>query len=553
MNDSTLNLSEADKTKLFWASFLALAAAGVGFVFRVMIPQMWAETFQVTLLEVGTLTGAALWPIAVTMVLFSLLVDKIGYKVSMFFAFALQSASVVLTIMATDFETMWWACFCAGLGHGVVEACINPLCASIYRNEKSKMLTILHASWPAGIVVGGIFYLMLIDIEIGPDKKAILPEWESVKWVFWFMLLPVIAYGVLFLMCFRFPVDERVEANVPMREMLREFGGLGAFLASTFLIYELTNQLGSYGVNDFITWLDWGDNTRLYLCLGIGTLIGTMCGFLVGSPGKLLFFFLCVIMVPLAAAELATDNWIQTLMRPILGLEFASWAIVFSAGIMMILRFFAGVPLKYMSPPTLLCVSSVFSIAGLYALSSVTGAWIFAAFVFYAIGQTFYWPTMLGLVSEQFPKGGAMTLNTVSAIGLLTVGIFGAPFLGAVQDHYNTQTIIAKETTLFEDVRDNNKTFVDNTNPEEPEDKPIFQSKNFFGVRYDSVNAGEFKKLLNDDSRKVLDDELASTSRSSLKVAAVLPLTMGIAFLLIIIYFSLNGGYKPVVLGEQKK
>ena len=152
MNQSGQALTESDKQKLFWASFLALTAAGVGFVFRVMIPDMWASSFQITLADVGALTGAALWPIAVTMILFSLLVDKIGYKVSMLFAFGLQIASVVLTYLATDVSSMWWACFCAGLGHGVVEAVINPLCASIYRDDKSKMLNILHASWPAGIV-----------------------------------------------------------------------------------------------------------------------------------------------------------------------------------------------------------------------------------------------------------------------------------------------------------------------------------------------------------------------------------------------------------------
>ena len=58
-------------------------------------------------------------------------------------------------------------------------------------------------------------------------------------------------------------------------------------------------------------------------------------------------------MIPLATAELATDAWIQSLMRPIMGANLAAWAIVLSAGIMMILRFFAGVPLKIMSPPQL--------------------------------------------------------------------------------------------------------------------------------------------------------------------------------------------------------
>ena len=540
MNQSVQALTESDKQKLFWASFLALAAAGVGFVFRVMIPSMWSDAFQITMLDVGALTGAALWPIAVTMILFSLLVDKIGYKISMFFAFTLQAVSVVLTYLATDVSSLWWACFCAGLGHGVVEAVINPLCASIYRDEKSKMLNILHASWPAGIVLGGVAYLLLID------PSADTTNWGNVKWIFFFMLLPVLAYGVMFLLCNRFPVDERIEANVSMRDMLREFGGLGAFLASTFLVYELVGQIEGANLFDF----GMGD-FKLYYCLGIGAVIGTIAGFLVGSPGKILFFVLCLIMIPLATAELATDAWIQTLMKPILGATYAGWAIVLSAAIMMTLRFFAGIPLKFMSPPALLLVSSVFSILGLYAMSSVSGAMIFGAFVLYAIGQTFYWPTMLGLVSEQFPKGGAMTLNTVSAMGLLTVGIFGFPFLGAVQDHYTTQTVVAQEAEMLEKVKTNEMTFTDNTNPGNPEEKAIFESKNFFGVNYDSVNSGEFAKLLPEDRQENLDAQLKTTSQSSLKVAAVLPLIMAIAFILIIIYYAVTGGYKPVIIGQS--
>lgn len=554
MNQSTQALSESDKQKLFWASFLALTAAGVGFVFRVMIPEMWSSSFQITMVDVGALTGAALWPIAITMILFSLLVDKIGYKVSMFFAFALQIASVVLTYLATDVSSMWWACLCAGLGHGVVEAVINPLCASIYRDDKSKMLNILHASWPAGIVLGGIAYLLMID------PSAETTNWDNVKWIFFIMLLPVLAYGVMFLMCSRFPVDERVEANVSMRDMLKEFGGLGVFLAATFIAYEFIGQIMGAGLfeipEDTAGFI--GD-FKLYICLGIGAVTGTIAGFIVGSPGKLLFFFLCLIMVPLATAELATDAWIQTLMKPILagdgadGANLAGWAIVLSAGIMMTLRFFAGIPLKFMSPPALLLLSSLFSIAGLYAMSSVGGALIFGAFVLYAIGQTFYWPTMLGLVSEQFPKGGAMTLNTVSAMGLLTVGIFGFPFLGAVQDHYSTQAVASVEADVFSTVKAEGKMFKDMTNPDKPVEKPIYEKKNFFGVNYESVNTGEFSKLLDKERQDVLDDQLKSTSQSSLKVAAVLPMIMAVAFLLIIIYFAATGGYKPVVLGEATK
>ena len=527
-------LTEKEKSLLFWASFLSLLAAGVGFVFRVMIPTMWADEFQITMADVGALTGTALWPVAVTMILFSLLVDKIGYKVSMFFAFVLQGASVVLTVTATTSGGMWWACFCAGLGHGVVEAVINPLCASAYREEKSKWLNILHASWPAGIVVGGIVYITLV----GTDEAL---KWSDAKWIFWFMLLPVLAYGVLFLMCKRFPVDERVEAGVSYGDMLKEFGGLGVFLASSFLIYELTDQLN----------IDLGDS-KLYICLAFGAVLGAIAGFVLKSTGKILFFVLCLIMIPLATAELATDAWIQSLMRPIMGAKAAAWAIVLSAAIMMVLRFFAGVPLKFMSPPQLLLVSSIFSIVGLFALSVTGGALIFGAFVLYAVGQTFYWPTVLGFVAEQFPKGGAMTLNTVSAMGLLTVGIFGFPFLGAVQDHYSTQAIIEKEPALVKQVQDGKQTFEDLTDPKNPEDKPLYETKNFFGVDYASINAGEFQKLpeLDEERVKVLEGTLAKTSQSSLKVAAVLPAIMAVAFLLIILFYRFKGGYKPVELAD---
>ncbi|MBT4822037.1 MAG: MFS transporter, partial [Lentisphaerae bacterium] len=104
-------LSEKEKNMLFWASFLALAAAGFGFVFRVMIPDIWAAEFTITAEEVGSLTGAALWPLAITMIIFSLLVDVIGYKNSMYIAFVLQTFSVILTLVAKNTSVLWWACF----------------------------------------------------------------------------------------------------------------------------------------------------------------------------------------------------------------------------------------------------------------------------------------------------------------------------------------------------------------------------------------------------------------------------------------------------------
>jgi len=516
-------LTERDKKMLFWASFLALAAAGVGFVFRVMMPDIWGQEFHLTAQQVGSITGAGLWPIAITMIIFSLVVDKIGYKVSMFCAFALQIASVILTFIAKDAQALWWACFCAGLGHGVVEAVINPLCAAIYRDQKSKMLNILHASWPAGIVGGGCIYLLFHNSIDG---------WRP---IFIFMLLPVLAYGVMFAFCHHYPVDERVEANVSMKEMLREFGGLGAFIALTFLFYEIANQtIAAVGTDGHALLAKTAANL-LPVSLAFGAIGGLIFGIVVKAKGKTLFFLLCLIMIPLATAELATDGWIRSLMTPVLRNDFAldaGWAIVASACIMMTLRFFAGVPLKYMSPPALLLLSSLFSIVGLFMLSGASGLMIFLAFAFYAVGQTFYWPTVLGFVSERFPKGGAMTLNTVSALGLLTVGIFGFPFLGAVKDNFDAQTIKTEAPALYQQYE--------------------IPNNSFFGWKYSSIKANEVlaDASLNETSKTDLKSKIDLSARRTLKVAAVLPMIMAFAFGGMLIWFKSKGGYTVVKLTE---
>lgn len=549
-SSNKVELSDKEKAMLFWASFLALTAAGVGFVLRSLGGNtFWGTHFEISDGQVSALFGAGLWPIAITMILFSLLVDKIGYKISMFCAFALQGLGAVLTIFAGSFEVMMAACLVSGLGHGIVEAVINPLCASIYREEKSKWLNILHASWPAGIVIGGVVWLTIFK---GGDGM----NWAGAAPAFWFMFIPVLAYGVMFGMCKKFPVDERVENNVPMSEMLKEFGGLGAFIAITFFSYEIFNQLVGYGVlakdtfaGSLIFW-----PKQLEICIILGLIGGLVFGGAIKSKGKIMFFVLCIIMIPLATAEIATDGWIQALMKPTMG-KYAGWALVFSASIMMILRFFAGVPLKYMSPPGLLLLSSVFSIIGLFALASVDGALVWLAFVFYAVGQTFYWPTVLGFVSEQFPKGGAMTLNTVSAMGLLTVGIFGFAFLGTAKDAATVKFTEEKQPELVQQVRENNTTF---TNKKGEEQKIIDQG-DFFGVPYATINVEEFKKLLPGEEAAATAAAVElqahldqNVGRSVLRRAALLPMIMAIAFILIIFYYKSQGGYKPVVLSEEE-
>ena len=497
--------SESDKFLIFWASFLALGACGFGFAYRVMVCfGTWGPEFNLTGQEAGNIFGASLWPIAITMILGSLIIDRIGHKLALYGALVLQVISVLMTWKATTAGQLYWASFAAGLGHGFIEAAINPVCATMYPNQKTKMLAILHASWPFGLVVGGSLML--------------LPGLEDLHWnqsCFW-MLIPVALYGLMLIKP-KFPIDERVAANVPYRDMLSEIGFLGAFLASFLMFYELFRVFS--GTEP--TWLLWAS-------LGFGVFIGALFGGYTRSLGRPLYFFLCLLMIPLATTELGTDAWIKELMEPSMG-AMAGWAIVLSAFIMMILRFQAGLLTSRFSPPTILVISSFFSLMGLLVLSYVSGPLVILAFVLYAIGQTFYWPTVLGFASEQYPRGGALTLNTVSAIGLLSVGIIGTPIMGAFHD-YHVRDNVAKVSQSITD--------------------GAAKDGSFFGATYASIDKEKAAELAKAEGKeKAFEDAKLAASSDALRTTAfAFPLVMLVCFGLIAIYFRATGGYKPVEL-----
>ncbi len=498
-----VELTSKEKGLLFWASFLSLMAAAFGFAYRVMVLGDWGAEFNLTGAEQGRIFGASLWPIAITMILFSLIVDFVGYKLSMFIAFFLQAASVVLTFLAKSPDQLYVAALCAGLGHGIVEAVINPVCAAVYNKDKTKWLNILHAAWPAGLAVGATLIIVCKGLS-----------WQvNALW----MLIPVIIYGAMFIRV-KFPVDERVAAKVSYLDSLKDVGFLSATMAAFLITYEISN-------------VATGGNASFTVSLIIGLVIGAIFGFVTKSLGRPLYFILCLLMVPLATTELGTDAWIKELMTPVMG-EYAGWAIVLSAAIMTVLRFQAGILTSRFTAPIILTISSCFSMAGLIMLSQVGGIWIFVAFVLYAVGQTFYWPTVLGLASEQYPKGGALSLNTVSAIGLLSVGIIGTPIIGAINDNHTSNNIAELSQEIYTEAQ---------------------QEASIFGVRYQSVDAAKVTEVA--ETLQLSEEAATATTKSGRQslftVALAFPMVMGFCFLLIALWFRARGGYKPVDLNAE--
>ncbi len=251
---------------------------------------------------------------------------------------------------------------------------------------------------------------------------------ESTGWEYKIALIfiPTVIYAVITFFC-KFPLNERVQAGVSYKEMLQEVGALGALIITALIVFQLGAVIG------------WSPTVSVIATL----VIAAGFGLYTRSLGQPLFVIFLLIMIPLAITELGTDSWISDLMTPEtqkIGLQ-AGWVLVYTSLIMLVLRFFAGPISHKFSSPGLLALCSAIAIVGLYFLSVSSGVMILVAASIYGIAKTFFWPTMLGMVSERFPKGGALTLNITGGLGMIAAGVIGAGILGFMQDKSIDQNI----------------------------------------------------------------------------------------------------------------
>ena len=220
---------------LFWACFVSIVATAFGFVVRTQIIDDWGREFSLTETQKGDIFGVGLWPFSISIVLFSLIIDRIGYGTAMVFAFVCHVGSAILTIMTPQlaggdpvkgFWLLYAGTFIVALGNGTVEAVANPVVANLFPRQKTKYLNMLHAGWPGGLVLGGI-----IALSMGTA------DW---KYKVALLFLPAVGYAILMLGR-KFPVSERVTAGVSYKSMCREVGVVGALL----IVGLIVRQLGS--------------------------------------------------------------------------------------------------------------------------------------------------------------------------------------------------------------------------------------------------------------------------------------------------------------------
>ena len=164
--NSEAAISAKKRNGLFWACFISLMATSFGFAIRAMLITEWGEEFHLSKTQMGDILGVGLWPFAISIVIFSLIIDRIGYGKAMIFAFVCHISSVIITLFANGFEMLYVGTLIFALGNGTIEATINPVVVTLFKENKTKWMNILHAGCPGGMVVSGIFAMSL-----GTDVK----------------------------------------------------------------------------------------------------------------------------------------------------------------------------------------------------------------------------------------------------------------------------------------------------------------------------------------------------------------------------------------------
>lgn len=158
---------------------------------------------------------------------------------------------------------------------------------------------------------------------------------------------------------------------------------------------------------------------------------GVSTGEMYRSLGNFLFIFMIICMFGTAITELFTGQWIDVLLRNIT--DNAILILTVTTGVMVVGRGLAEPVVHRLSPQGVLLISAVLAAAGIYLLGHSTGNMIFAGALVFGMGVCYFWPTMLGFVSENLPKTGAVGLNLMGGAGMFAVSVY-MMFMGGYYD-----------------------------------------------------------------------------------------------------------------------
>ncbi len=505
--------------RLLWAGFMAILAAGVGFALRGGIFDNWGAEYGFTGLQLGAIGGAGFTGFCFGIIIGGIIVDKIGYGKLVLAAFACHIISAFVTFGASTPANaaafLTWGMFIFAFANGTLEAVANPLVATMFPKARAHYLNILHASWPAGMVLGAIIGWIL------DDKMKV--NWK-VQLAFY--LVPTIGYGIMFFGQ-KFPKSEASQKGAKLGEMFKDVGIIGALVICYLLTLFFSGNLG------LPQWAAYALSGAMLIGVGIITKF---------SIGSFLLFALFVTHLLVGAVELGTDGWIQNITGNLFTSEQGKYLFIWTSAIMFGLRFcvhFIEKNLK-VSPIGLLLISATLAVIGL-RMSSTMNSFTMAliALGIYALGKTFFWPTMLAVASDRFPRTGAVAISIMGGIGMLSAGLLGGPGLGYSKDRFAAEHLQQTSPAVYEQVK------------AEAPSKFLFLA----GVNaIDGKKLGEAKAAgaAATEEQKAIVAADQHGDRATLKADAYIPFAMALIYLAMLLYFKTIGGYKPLRIEDAK-
>jgi hypothetical protein len=484
--------------RLFVASCIALITSAFSFMIRQDIADPLATDFSLTKQAVGEVMGAAFLGMAVAMVAVSPLCDLLGMGRVLSLAWICHLVGILGTILSpkppavssdVSYWLLWLSTFLVGSGNGLVEVAINPLAATLFPREKTHYLNILHAWWPGGLIMSGLLAIFVVNPLLGLTVKEIAPEAASFGWKvkMALLLVPLAIYGLLALGQ-KFPVTERVQANVSTGEMFAQM------LRPMFLLWAF-----------------------------------------------------CMLLT--ASTELGPNQWQESVLKRTANVS-GTLIFVYTSGLMFIMRFFAGPLAHKLSPVGMLTGSALFSAVGLYWLSMVDGPVLaFLAATVFGVGIAYFWPTMLGVTAERFPKGGALLLGLMGSFGNVAIFVV-LPQMGAIFDSYTVANLPDDLKTKVVHTSDGKDLPL--VNPGEPSWLPTAITAHIYPAGSKKLNPDATKLLTGADEKGVEKAEAVGAAWA-FRWVAVLPCILVFIFGAIALSDRLRGGYKAVHIGDASK
>jgi hypothetical protein len=185
------------------------------------------------------------------------------------------------------------------------------------------------------------------------------------------------------------------------------------------------------------------------------------------------------------------------------------------------------------SPIGLLFICASLAVVGLRLVSGIdTFAGAMMALAVYAVGKTFFWPTMLAVVGDRFPRTGAVAMSIMGGIGMMSAGLLGGPGLGYAKDRFTAEHLNTTAPAIYEQYK-------------APTPSRFLFLEEVHGLDGTKLSAAQTSKAKTPEQQTVVDASIVG-DRETLKADSFIPLTMAIIYVLLFFYFKSIGGYRAV-------